>query len=92
MRQLVKYWKRSGHLTLLYLDRDGLGGDRAFTLNIKVRQDRASSGFTSNDEKSCWVPVLKLTSLGSVLHFDLRMFFFIPEYHTLKLKFLGVAI
>ena len=43
MRQLVKYWKRSGHLTLVYLDGDGLGGDRAFKLNIKVRRVRILS-------------------------------------------------
>ena len=59
LRQLVKYWRGRGHLTLMYLD-DGLGGDTSFestkSLSDAVRQDIVSSGFTPNDDKSVWQP------------------------------------
>ena len=88
IRQLAKYWRGSGYLTLVYLD-DGLGGassvDRTSKLSNKVRQDLTSSGFTSNDDKSCWVPVQKLTFLGSVLDFELGMIY-TPNYRILKIK------
>ena len=88
IRQLAKYWRGSGYLTLVYLD-DGLGGassvDRTSKLSNKVRQDLTSSGFTSNDDKSCWVPVQTLTFLGSVLDFELGMIY-TPDYRILKIK------
>ena len=88
VRQLVKYWRGRGHLTLMYLD-DGIGGDmsveRARILSDSVRQDLASSGFTPNDNKSIWEPTQKLVFLGSVLDFD-KGLIQIPEFRILKLK------
>ena len=55
LRQLVKYWRGRGNLTLMYLD-DGFGGDSSFDstkdLSNSVRQYIVSSGFTPNDDKS----------------------------------------
>ena len=87
VRQLVKYWRGRGHLTLMYLD-DGIGGDmsveRARILSDSVRQNLASSGFTPNDNKSIWEPTQKLVFLGSVLDFD-KGLIQIPEFR-IKLK------
>ena len=74
MRQLVKFWRGRGHLTLMYLD-DGIGGnlscESAKNISVQVRKDLASAGFTSNDEKSNWEPVQKLVFLGTVLDFEM---------------------
>ena len=55
VRQLVKYWRGCGHLTLMYLD-DGIGRDMsvdlAKILSDSVRQDLAPCGFTPNDDKN----------------------------------------
>ena len=88
LRQLVKYWRGRGHLTLMYFD-DGLGGDSSFdsakSLSDSVRQDIVSFGFTPNDGKSVWQPTQKLVFLGTVLDFEEGLIL-IPERHILKLK------
>ena len=88
LRQLVKYWRDRGHLTLMYLD-DGLGGDTSFesikSLSDAVRQDIVSSGFTPNDDKSVWQPTQKLVFLGALLDFEEGLIL-IPERRILKLK------
>ena len=76
LRQLVKYWRGRGHLTLMYLN-DGLGGDTSFesakSLSDTVRQDIVSSGFTPNDDKSVWQPTQKLVFLATLLDFELKV-------------------
>ena len=88
LRQLVKYWRGRGHLTLMYLD-DGLGGDTSFestkSLSDAVRQDIVSSGFTPNDDKSVWQPTQKLVFLGALLDFEEGLIL-IAERRILKLK------
>ena len=62
LRQLVKYWRGCGHLTLMYLN-EGLGGDTSFesakSLSDTVRHDIVLSSFTPNDDKSVWQPTQK---------------------------------
>ena len=52
LRQLVKYWRGCGHLTLMYLN-DGLGGDTSFesakSLSDTVCHDIVFSRFTPNN-------------------------------------------
>ena len=88
VRQLVKYWRGRGHLTLMYLD-DGIGGnmslERTKFLSDSIRQDLVSSGFSPNDDKSIWEPTQKLVFLGSVLDFE-KGLIQIPEGRILKLK------
>ena len=73
LRQLVKYWRGCGHLTLMYLN-DGLGGDMSFestkSLSDTVCNDIVLSSFTPNNDKSVWQPTQKLAFLGTVLDFE----------------------
>ena len=88
MFQLVKFWRGCDHLALTYLD-DGIGGnvsrETAKNINVQVRKDLASAGFTCNDKKSNWEPVQNLVSLGTVLGFKMGLIS-IPEERILKLK------
>ena len=73
LRQLVKYWRGCGHLTLMYLN-DGLGRDMSFestkSLSDTVCNDIVLSSFTPNNDKSVWQPTQKLAFLGTVLDFE----------------------
>ena len=88
LRQLVKYWRGCGHLTLMYLN-DGLGGDTSFesakSLSDTVCHDIVLSSFTPNNDKSVWQPTQKLVFLETVLDFE-ESFILIPERRILKLK------
>ena len=88
LRQLVKYWRGCGHLTLMYLN-DGLGGDTSFesakSLSDTVCHDIVFSRFTPNNDKSVWQPTQKLVFLGTALDFE-ESFILIPERRILKLK------
>ena len=88
LRQLVKYWRGCGHLTLMYLN-DGLAGDMSFestkSLSDTVCNDIVLSSFTPNNDKSVWQPTQKLTFLGTVLDFE-EGFILIPERRILSLN------
>ena len=88
LRQLVKYWRGCGHLTLMYLN-DGLGGDTSLestkSLSDTVCHDIVLSSFTPNNDKSVWQPKQKLVFLGTVLDFE-EACILIPERRILKLK------
>ena len=88
LRQLVKYWRGCGHLTLMYLN-DGLGGDMSFestkSLSDTVCNDIVLSSFTPNNDKSVWQPTQKLAFLGTVLDFE-EGFILIPERRILSLN------
>ena len=86
LRQLVKYWRGCGHLTLMYLN-DGLGGDTSFESDKSLSDchDTVLSSFTPNNDQSVWQPTQKLVFLGTILDFE-EGFILIPERHILKLK------
>ena len=88
MHQLVKFWRGSGLLALMYLD-DGIGGnlsrENAKRISVQVRKDLVSAGFTCNDEKSNWEPVQNLVFFGTALDFETGLIS-IPEERILKLK------
>ena len=88
LRQLVKYWRDCGHLSLMYLN-DGLGGDMSFestkSLSDTVWNDIVLSSFTPNNDKSVWKPTQKLAFLGTVLDFE-EGFILIPERRILSLN------
>ena len=68
-REIVKFWRSSGHKIIMYLD-DGIAGansnQKALQLSRFIQKDLKRFGFIIAEEKSQWVPCQKITWLGLV--------------------------
>ena len=64
LRQLVKYWRGSGHLTLMYLN-DGLGGDTSFESTKSLSDCRVDFTHKSYYEQTLIIRIVFTLSICS---------------------------